>query len=234
VSVVTVSYKFDEIVGAVNAVMPHASKDDVTPVMTGIRFTADGSIVATDRYTVGAYTFNRCDVTADPDSGFDGFTLGKAGVLWLSKLKPATLALGKYSTQFYTVQFTVEALMVKVDIVQNGFGGDSQEGDFVDSGVVEASSTFPLVGGNYPPVMRLMPDDARLAAEEGIGSTPISLKTEFLMRIDKATKALSERGNGTAKFRFLSTENPAKPGPVFVTVGDNFKALIQPNLLLNR
>jgi hypothetical protein len=201
----------------------------VTPVICGIRFTADGSIVATDRYTVGAYTFNRCNVVAEPEDGFDGFTLGKAGVLWLSKLKPATLALGKYSTQFYTVRFTVDGLMVKVDVVQNGFGGDSPEGDFVDGGVVEASSTFPLVGGNYPAVMRLMPDDARLAAELGIGSTPISL-----VRIDKATKVLSERGNGTARFRFLSTENPAKPGPVFVTVGDNFKALIQPNLMLSR
>ena len=230
-SVVTVSYKFDEIVGAVNAVLPHASKDDVTPVIMGIRFTADGHIVATDQYTAGAYTFNRCDVVAEPESGFDGFTLGRAGVLWLSKLKPITLALGKYSSQFYTVRFTVENLVVKVDVVQNGFGGDSQEGDFIDGGIVEASSTFPLVGGNYPAVMRLMPDDARLAAEEGIGSIAISLKTEFLVRIDKAVKVLTDR-NGTAKFRFLSTENPAKPGPVFVTVGDNFKALIQPNLLL--
>jgi len=61
---------------------------------------------------------------------------------------------------------------------------------------------------------------------------PVSLKTAFLIRIDKAVKAVGERGDGVARFQFMSTDNPNKPGPVFVTVGERFRALIQPNLLL--
>jgi len=227
----TVTYRFEELVGAVNAVLPHASKDDVTPVITGIRFDAEGALAATDRYTVGAYKPEHVLVDADDAATFDGFTLDRAGCVWLSKLRVAMLSGGKFLAPYYVIRLQVEDGLVTASVHPGGF--DSADGGKFTTPLspAEQTASFSTISGNYPPVVRLFPDAEKLASREAM-NMPVSLKTEFLVRIDKATKALGERGNGVARFQFMSTDNPNKPGPAYVTVGDRFRALIQPNLML--
>jgi len=226
----TVTYRFEELVNAVNAVLPHASKDDVTPVITGIRFDAEGALAATDRYTVGAYKPEHVLVEADDAATFDGFTLDRAGCVWLSKLRVAMLS-DKYLASFSVIRARVEDGTVTLSVHGTGFDPNGTHTFGEPSTVPEMTASFSTISGNYPPVVRLFPDAEKLASREAM-NVPVSLNTAFLIRIDKAVKAVGERGNGVARFQFMSTDNPNKPGPVFVTVGDRFRALIQPNLLL--
>ena len=106
----TVTYRFEELVNAVNAVLPHVSKDDVVPVITGIRFDADGALTATDRYTVGSYKPERVLVEAEDAEKFEGFTLDRAGCVWLSKIRVAMLSGGKYMNHAPTVSMAAAAL----------------------------------------------------------------------------------------------------------------------------
>ena len=227
----TVTYRFEELVNAVNAVLPHASKDEVTPVITGIRFDAEGALAATDRYTVGAYKPEHVLVEADDAATFDGFTLDRAGCVWLSKLRVAMLSGGKGMVPFYVIRARVEDGAVTLSVHSTGFDPNGTHTFGEPSTVPEMTASFSAISGNYPPVVRLFPDAEKLASREAM-NVPVSLRTAFLIRIDKAVKAVGERGNGVARFQFMSTDNPSKPGPVFVTVGERFRALIQPNLLL--
>ena len=226
----TVTYRFEELVNAVNAVLPHVSKDDVTPMITGIRFDAEGALAATDRYTVGSYKPEHVLVEADDAATFDGFTLDRAGCVWLSKLRVAMLS-DKYFASFSVVRARVEDGTVTLSVHGIGFDPNGTHTFGEPSTVPEMTASFSTISGNYPPVVRLFPDAEKLASREAT-NVPVSLNTAFLIRIDKAVKAVGERGNGVARFQFMSTDNPNKPGPVFVTVGDRFRALIQPNLLL--
>ena len=226
----TVTYRFEELVNAVNAVLPHASKDEVTPVITGIRFDAEGALAATDRYTVGAYKPEHVLVEADDAATFDGFTLDRAGCVWLSKLRVAMLS-DKYLASFSVIRARVEDGTVTLSVHGTGFDPNGTHTFGEPSTVPEMTASFSTISGNYPPVVRLFPDAEKLASREAM-NVPVSLKTAFLIRIDKAVKAVGERDNGVARFQFMSTDNPNKPGPVFVTVGESFRALIQPNLLL--
>ena len=226
----TVTYRFEELVNAVNAVLPHASKDDVTPVITGIRFDAEGALAATDRYTVGAYKPEHVLVEADDAATFDGFTLDRAGCVWLSKMRVAMLS-DKHLASFSVIRARVEDGAVTLSVHGTGFDPNGTHTFGEPSTVPEQTASFSTISGNYPPVVRLFPDAEKIASREAM-NVPVSLKTAFLIRIDKAVKAVGERDNGVARFQFMFTDNPNKPGPVFVTVGERFRALIQPNLLL--
>jgi len=222
-----VSYKFDELISAIQAVMPHcAGKNEVSDIVTGIHIAADGTLLATDRYTVGRYkpeSFEAYDadpnasvewtnVNADASLTFEGFTLSPAAVLWLSKLKPVE----KYGQYRAHLQDDVDGPNVRILMVDS-------DGNAVQQGV------FPLLIGNYPPVARLFPES--LDAFTGVPT--LNLKLAFLIRIDKAVKVLNPReNNGCARFHFQANADTHKPGPVYVTVGDRFDALVQPNLLL--
>ena len=226
----TVTYRFEELVNAVNAVLPHASKDDMTPVITGIRFDADGALAATDRYTVGAYKPEHVLVDADDAATFDGFTLDRAGCVWLSKLRVAMLS-DKYLASLSVIRARVEDGTVTLSVHSAGFDPNGTHTFGEPSTVPEMTASFSTISGNYPPVVRLFPDAEKIASREAM-NMPVSLNTAFLIRIDKAVKAVGDKYSGVARFQFMSTDNPNKPGPVFVTVGDRFRALVQPNLLL--
>lgn len=240
----TFLYGFDDLVNGVNAVMPHCSKDDVTKIITGIHMAADGKLVATDRYSVGEYVPERFRVTGDslPDV-WAGIVLSPELVKWVAKMRPATLSMGKYAVKDYGFAIVVDSSTPNMARVELRYGvtfenpSEPRADDVVNDGGpnAEQSATFPLLAGNYPPVARLFPD-VDDASKFGL-SGPISLKTEFLTRFNTAVKWAGGRQD-TAKFRFMVTENPNKPGPVFVEIqGDSqgvpaFRGLLQPNLLL--
>lgn len=245
---------------AVGQVAVAASRDDVTPVITGVQLEATGStlsFVATDRYRVAVR-----EIEWQSTSVAEGLTA----------LVPArTLSeVGKIFGHAPTVTVTVVS------------GGERELIAFSDA---HKTVTSLLIKGNFPPVKRLFPDsvdnyavmntaelieatrrvqlvlerDAALRytfTEEGLtleaigsenaqasetidahltgGETTVSLKPQFL--IDGLAAVHSE----FVRLSFTKTDNPNKPGPVLITSqsskdqpgSDNFRYLLQPNLLL--
>lgn len=252
----------DEFAGAVAQVAVAASRDDVTPVITGVQLEVREnslSLVATDRYRV-----------AVREIGWDGG--GVASDETLSALVPArTLQeIGKTFGHSGTIQVAITS---RDDRELIAFSADKK------------TVTSLLIKGNFPPVRRLFPDNVdnyavmntaelieatrRVAlvlereaalrysftAEgltlEAIGSeqaqasesidailsgddTVVSLKPQFLL--DGLAAVPSE----FVRISFTKTENPNKPGPVLITSqtsreqagGDTYRYLLQPNLLL--
>ena len=245
---------------AVGQVAVAASRDDVTPVITGVQLEiADNrlSLVATDRYRVAVR-----EIDWESSAVAEGVTA----------LVPArTLAeIGKIFSHTPQVTVTIVA------------GGDRE---LIAFSSAEKTVTSLLIKGNFPPVKRLFPEtvdnyavmstaelieatrrvalvlerDAALRYSfsvdgltlEALGSetaqasetidahlvgtdTVVSLKPQFL--IDGLSAVHSE----FVRISFTKTDNPNKPGPVLITSqsskdqpgADNYRYLLQPNLLL--
>lgn len=250
----------EEFATAVAQVAVAASRDDVTPVITGVQLEVGEnnlSLVATDRYRVAVREI-------DWDSG----TSSAAGT---TALVPArTLSeIGKTFAHAPTVKVSISV-------------GDDRE--LISFAAADKAVTSLLLKGNYPPVKRLFPetvedfavlntadlvDSVRRVALvlerdsalrfsfgadglvlEAIGSeqaqasetidavltgeeTVVSLKPQFLL------DALGAVHSEFVRIAFTRTDNPNKPGPVLITAqtskddaGDSFRYLLQPNLLL--
>ena len=252
----------EEFAAAVSQVAVAASRDDVTPVITGVQLEVGEnnlSLVATDRYRVAVREI-------DWDSG----TSSAAGT---TALVPArTLSeIGKTFAHSGTIG---------VSIVR----GDDRE--LIAFKADKKTVTSLLIKGNFPPVKRLFPEtvdnyavlntaelieatrrvslvlereaalrfsfsstdgltleaagseqaqasetiDAHLVGED----TVVSLKPSFLL------DGLGAVHSEFVRISFTKTENPNKPGPVLITSqssreapgSDNYKYLLQPNLLL--
>lgn len=220
----SVTMPFTEAIGAFNALTPHMSRDNTAQIITGLHFTADGHLVATDRYTVGRYKPQSVTFTGDE---FSGATIPAGAVKWLAAMRPLKLAMGKHEAHNYVFRFTFDSSTQGVRI-ELGWGAD-----FVTA---KQSARFGTIDHTdhrgYPNVMRLFPDEA---TEFALTANALSLKTEFLARVGVAVKWLGGPSD-TARFQFTKADNPAKPGPVYVSVNDGplgkFDCLIQPNLLV--
>lgn len=250
----------DSFSTAVGQVSVAASRDDVTPVITGVQLEiADNrlSLVATDRYRVAVR-----EIDWESSSVAEGVTA----------LVPArTLSeLGKIFGHSAQIEVTIVT------------GGDRE---LIAFSADQKTVTSLLIKGNFPPVKRLFPEtvdnyavmntaelieatrrvalvlerDAALRysfsvdgltleaigsenaqASEAIdahlvgGDTVVSLKPQFL--IDGLAAVHSE----FVRISFTKTDNPNKPGPVLITSQsskdqpgtDNYRYLLQPNLLL--
>jgi len=251
----------EDFAAAVAQVAVAASRDDVTPVITGVQLEVGEtslSLVATDRYRVAIREI-------DWDSG----TTSAEGT---TALVPArTLSeIGKTFGHSGTVAVSI---IRRDDRELIAFSADKR------------TVTSLLIKGNFPPVRRLFPEvvddyavlntgelvDAvrRVAlvlereaalrfsfsieglrleaagseqaqASETIDAhlhgqdTTVSLKPSFLL------DALSAVHSEFVRVSFTKTDNPNKPGPVLITSqsskdqpgADNYKYLLQPNLLL--
>jgi len=251
----------DDFAEAVAQVAVAASRDDVTPVITGVQLEiADNklSLVATDRYRVAVREIDW--------DGSDGGTDAATALVPARTLQEIGKTLGHSGT-------ISVAITSKDDRELIAFTADKK------------TVTSLLIKGNFPPVKRLFPDTVEnyavintselmeavrrvsLVLEreaalrftftsdglrlEAIGSeqaqaseaidalltgddTVVSLKPQFLL--DGLTAVRSE----FVRISFTKTENPNKPGPVLITSqssreqagNDNYRYLLQPNLLL--
>ncbi len=253
--------KAEDFAAAISQVAVAASRDDVTPVITGVQLEVSEnsvSLVATDRYRVAV---REIDWDA-ANSGIDSVTA----------LVPArTLTeIGKTFGHSGTISVAITSTDDRELIA---FQADNK------------TVTSLLIKGNFPPVKRLFPETVdnyavlntaeliesvrrvslvleREAALrftfsiegltlEAIGSeqaqasesidalltgsdTVVSLKPQFLL------DGLSSVHSEFVRISFTKTENPNKPGPVLITSqsskdqpgADNYKYLLQPNLLL--
>jgi DNA polymerase-3 subunit beta len=252
----------EEFAAAVAQVAVAASRDDVTPVITGVQLEVSGtslSLVATDRYRVAVR-----EIDWDPGDN--------ASDQSIPALVPARTLQEIGKTFGHSGNISV-AITSKDDRELIAFTADKK------------TVTSLLIKGNFPPVRRLFPESVdnyavmntaelieatrrvQLVLEreaalrftftaegltlEAIGSeqaqasetidailtgndTIVSLKPQFLL------DGLGAVHSEFVRISFTKTENPNKPGPVLITSqtsrenagSDSYKYLLQPNLLL--
>ncbi len=251
----------EDFAAAVAQVAVAASRDDVTPVITGVQLEVSEnslSLVATDRYRVAVRQID--------------WDAGNSGVQTATALVPARTLVEIGKTFGHSGNISV-AITSSDDRELIAFQADKK------------TVTSLLIKGNFPPVRRLFPETVdnyavintaelieavrrvslvleREAALrftfsiegvtlEAIGSeqaqasesidafltgvdTVVSLKPQFLL------DGLSSVHSEFVRISFTKTDNPNKPGPVLITSqsskdqpgADNYKYLLQPNLLL--
>jgi DNA polymerase-3 subunit beta len=246
---------------AVAQVAVAASRDDVTPVITGVQLEVSSnslSLVATDRYRVAVR-----EIQWDSGDASEGT---------VTALVPArTLTdIGKTFGHSGSISIAITS---------------TDERELIAFKADKRTVTSLLIKGNFPPVKRLFPEtvdnyavlntaelieatrrvslvlerEAALRFSftvdgvtlEAIGSeqaqasetidafltgsdTVVSLKPQFLL------DGLGAVHSEFVRISFTKTDNPNKPGPVLITSqaskdqagADNYKYLLQPNLLL--
>jgi len=237
----------EEFATAVAQVAVAASRDDVTPVITGVQLEVRQnslSLVATDRYRVAVREIE-----------WDGGTVASADAsdTAVTALVPARTLQEVGKTFGHSGTISV-AITSRDDRELIAFSADRK------------TVTSLLIKGNFPPVRRLFPDTVdnyavmntadlieatRRVALEAIGSeqaqasetidailtgedTVVSLKPQFLL------DGLGAVHSEFVRISFTKTENPNKPGPVLITSqtsreqagADTYRYLLQPNLLL--
>jgi DNA polymerase-3 subunit beta len=251
----------DKFAAAVAQVAVAASRDDVTPVITGVQLEISEntlSLVATDRYRVAVRNI-------DWDAGDTGLATASA-LVPAKTLQEVGKTFGNAGTISVSITSTDDRELI-------AFRADKK------------TVTSLLIKGNFPPVKRLFPEtvdnyavintaeliestrrvslvlerEAALRFSftidgvtlEAIGSeqaqasesidalltgsdTVVSLKPQFLL------DGLSAVHSEFVRISFTKTDNPNKPGPVLITSQsskdqpgtDDYKYLLQPNLLL--
>ncbi|MBP1326560.1 DNA polymerase-3 subunit beta [Leucobacter exalbidus] len=260
ITAVSGSVPADAFSEAIAQVSLAASKDDVTPVITGVQLEIQENsltLTATDRYRVATRSI---DWENQSDQGA------------LSALVPAKIVTEVGKT------FGNDGI-VKIAIVKD----DDREVIAFTGG--NKTVTSLLIKGNYPPVGRLFPSNvdnyAVMSTSElvdAVGRVGIVLEREAALRFSFAdgNVTLEAAGNESAKavetvdvhlmgeemtvslkpqylldglrsthsefarISFTRTDNPAKPGPVLITSqrskedsdDTSFRYLLQPNLLL--
>ncbi|QIM15558.1 DNA polymerase III subunit beta [Leucobacter insecticola] len=260
VDTVSGSVPADVFADAIAQVSLAASKDDVTPVITGVQFEVTENsltLTATDRYRVAT-------------RGIDWENQG--GQEQLSALVPSKIVteVGKTFANDGRVQ---------VAIVKDG------ERELIAFTGGAKTVTSLLIKGNYPPVGRLFPTEVDNYAVmntaelvEAVGRVGLVLEREAALRFSFAEGMVTLEAAGTeaaqavetvdahlvgeemivslkpqflldglrsthsefARIAFTRTDNPGKPGPVLITSQrskdeadeESFRYLLQPNLLL--
>ncbi|HEY8913449.1 DNA polymerase III subunit beta [Lacisediminihabitans sp.] len=252
----------DAFATAVSQVAVAASRDDVTPVITGVQLEVSNNsltLVATDRYRVAVREI-------EWDSGDVASTETLTALVPARTLQEIAKTFGHSGTISVAITSTDDRELI-------AFRADRK------------TVTSLLIKGNFPPVKRLFPETVdnyavintaelieavrrvslvlereaalrftftidgvtleaigseQAQASETIdahlngGDTVVSLKPAFLL------DGLGAVHSEFVRISFTKTENPNKPGPVLVTSqsskdqpgADNYKYLLQPNLLL--
>jgi hypothetical protein len=212
------------------ATLSHAaSRDDMTPVITGVHLEVSAGIVtavATDRYRVAELTFPA--MTTDETPGLAGLTFEPlAGVIIPAPLLARTVK----QLPRRSILPTVATIAVTYD--------DSADGRrlirFADT-YAGFDTSDQAISGNYPPVARLFPADVAYLEPYAGG---VGLNAGYLATLDKLALPGDLRGPKVYSMHTQAgdTYAPNKPKPVLFTRGDVDKGgmlryLLQPNLIL--
>ena len=245
---------------AVGQIAVAASKDDVTPVLTGVQIEASEktlSFVATDRYRVAL-----CEAAWNGSKDADG----SVALVPARTLQEVAKTFGN--------QGDIQISIAKTD-----------DREMIAFKANNRSVTSLLLKGNFPPVKSLFPAEidnyAVVATQDLIDSTrrvSLVLEREAPLRysFDDGKVSMEATGNETAqasenisaelegkeivvslkpqflidglagvhsefvKIAFTNNDNPNKPGPVLIsshgakekTDSDSYRYLLQPNLLV--
>ncbi len=194
------------------ALVPHASRDDVTPVLTQIALGGEHGqyAVATDRYTVGRYDLTNVvigdmptEVVLIPWHALAALrTLGKATL-------PNNIDMLNYRVVFDTLTVgKLTYLQAKV------LWHDEALGDMVHW---MRTWLIPSSYGNFPPV-------AKLFRGVKAGGSQVNLGPEHVTKFTGYAKTI----NSSMRVTLTEGTNEARLSPILVEVGKRFKGLIQP------
>lgn len=250
----------DDFGHAIAQVSPAASRDDVTPVITGVllHITDENlALMATDRYRVAV----REMPWASSETGLDvsalvpSKTLSEVGKTFQNADKVnITIMTGseRELVAFSADDKTVTSLLIKGSFppVQRLFPENIDNYCVVNTAeLIEATRRVGLVVEREAPLRYSFSADGvmleALGSEQAQASETtdghlvgndcvVSLKPQFLI------DGLSHTGSEFARVGFTPTDNPNKPGPVLITAqtsreGDqeaSYRYLLQPNLLM--
>lgn len=245
---------------AISQVSPAASRDDVTPVITGVLLhlnDSELSLMATDRYRVAVrtITWSTHDSMSDVSALVPARTLAEVGKTFQhSEAVQVTIATGgdRELVAFSAGDKTVTSLLIKGSFppVQKLFPDTIDNYAVVNTAeLIEATRRVSLVVEREAPLRYTFTADGvmleALGSEQAQASETtdghlvgndcvVSLKPQFLI------DGLSHTDSEFARIGFTPTDNPNKPGPVLITAqtsrdGDSvpaFRYLLQPNLLM--
>ena len=249
----------DEFGAAISQVSPAASRDDVTPVITGVLLHLNGStlsLMATDRYRVAVRELGWSgEQVSDVSALVPAKTLAEVGKTFSHSEKVhVTIMTGgdRELVAFSADDKTVTSLLIKGSFppVQRLFPESIDNYAVVNTAeLIEATRRVSLVVEREAPLRYSFTGDGVLL--EALGSEQaqasettdghlvgnecvVSLKPQFLI------DGLSHTGSEFARIGFTPTDNPNKPGPVLITAqtsrdGDHhatYRYLLQPNLLM--
>ncbi|PPL19830.1 DNA polymerase III subunit beta [Microterricola pindariensis] len=252
----------EEFAAAVAQVAVAASRDDVTPVITGVQLEVSENslgLVATDRYRVAVREINwdgGSNTTSEPITALVpartlqevGKTFGNAGNISVA----ITNTDDRELIAFTANKKTVTSLLIKGNFppVRRLFPDTIENYAVMNTAeLIEATRRVALVLEREAALRySFSPDGLTL---EAIGSEQaqasetidavltgdeivVSLKPQFLL------DGLGAVHSEFVRISFTRTENPNKPGPVLITSqsskeqpgADSYKYLLQPNLLL--
>ena len=250
----------EEFSAAVAQVAVAASRDDVTPVITGVQLEITGnslSLVATDRYRVAIRdipwesTGDVADITAlVPARTIQeiGKTFGHSGNISISITNKDDRELIAFTAD----NKTVTSLLIKGNFppVKRLFPEKVENYAVVNTAelieatrrvklVVEREAALRFTFANNGLTLEAIGGEQAQASEtiDAVISGPdvvVSLKPDFLL------DGLGAVHSEFTRIGFTSVENPAKPGPVLITSQtskdtpseDAYRYLLQPNLLL--
>ena len=250
----------EEFSSAVAQVAVAASRDDVTPVITGVQLEITGnslSLVATDRYRVAIRdipwesTGTVSDLTAlVPARTMQeiGKTFGHSGNISISITNKDDRELIAFTAD----NKTVTSLLIKGNFppVKRLFPEKVENYAVVNTAdlieatrrvklVVEREAALRFTFANNSLTLEAIGGEQAQASEtiDAVISGPevvVSLKPDFLL------DGLGAVHSEFTRIGFTSVENPAKPGPVLITSQtskdtpseDAYRYLLQPNLLL--
>jgi DNA polymerase-3 subunit beta len=258
VSGVTGTVAGDAFSEAVAQTTPAASRDDVTPVITGVQLVLDNntlSMMATDRYRVAIRHVTWSGDTAEQVTALiPSRTLSEVGKTFGSADEvTVTISTGgdRELVAFSANDRTVTTLLIKGSFppVQRLFPDTSENYSVVNTNdLIDATRRVGLVVDREAPLRFSFTADG--VALEALGSDQaqasesidghivgddcvVSLKPQFLI------DGLSQTHSEFARIAFTPTDNPNKPGPVLITAqrsaedNDNsYRYLLQPNLLM--
>jgi DNA polymerase III subunit beta len=249
----------EDFANAISQVAVAASRDDVTPVITGVQLevTDSGiSLVATDRYRVAVReipwnaqdTVERTALVPARTLTEVGKTFGHSGSIGVS----ITSGDDRELIAFRADKKTVTSLLIKGNFppVRRLFPETVDNYAVVGTAeLVDAVRRVSLVLEREAALRFTFTADGltleaigseQAQASESIdafltgGDTVVSLKPAFLL------DGLGAVHSEFVRISFTKTENPNKPGPVLITSqsskdapgADNYRYLLQPNLLL--
>ena len=249
----------DEFATAISQVGFAASRDDVTPVLTGVLLEGSGtelSLVATDRYRVALRDVQWDGQAVDSTALVPARTLLEVGKTFshAENISVAFSGSGDREIISFTAgNKTVTSLLIKGNFppVRRLFPEQTEHYAVVNTAdLVEAVRRVSLVLDRSAPLRFTFTNDSvtmdasgneQARASESIDATlsggddvVIGLNPQFL------TEALGAVKSEFTRITFTSTDNANKLSPVLITAqtsvdgagNDNFKYLLQPNLLL--
>lgn len=222
---IALTFPLADAITAANAVLPHASKNYITPTLESAKITPEYWI-ATDRYSVGKYDI--AAVTSSEDTSSDDeatsdttenhsaeILIPREAVEWVAKIVASKLRHASKSIP------TDNLYSLEISETESEHGQREILVSILFRGNVERSQAFDAVSGNYPNVERIL-NDWKPAENLNL----FRMSPDHLEKITGYVKRHFKGEHITIEIGRAGTESD-KPGPVRITHG-KFTALVQP------